>query len=94
MPASATFDRPMGKPKATFGTGLSSDRMACVTGAVLGAEYPLLHDRPPSLTTHVFDNQCLPSSAKGAAPRPRLSGDRDLYPGGGGGSEAKKGLCT
>ena len=35
---------PMGKFKATFSSGLSGNRIACVMRAILVAEYLLLHD--------------------------------------------------
>jgi hypothetical protein len=34
----------MGELKAAFSTGLSGDRIACVTEAISVAEYPLLLD--------------------------------------------------
>ena len=56
-PAYGTFNSPMGGLKATFGTGLSGDRIACVTGAVSVAEYPLLHDPPPPCIAPVSQSE-------------------------------------
>ena len=42
----------MGKLKATFSTGLSGDRIACVMGAISVAEYLLLQ-APPEQTSFI-----------------------------------------
>ena len=47
-PAYATFDSPMGKLKAAFTTGLSGDRIACVTGAISVASSIRCFTTPPS----------------------------------------------
>ena len=72
-PCPAGADGPTGELKATISTGLSGDRVACVAGALSGAEYPLPHGpEAPERPWPAPDAAIKTGDRGGESPRARL----------------------